>query len=264
MSFPLCCGLFLCAVAAVAPPRDATPKLENAQAELDRADGLRSAMRGKEGDARTAARKSAVEAYRAVREHWSGEAKVCAEASFRAGELLRSANEAGAALAEFQVARERGKDSPYRVRAALEIGHIHRRARESDQALAAYESVLADAAATPGQRDDASYWEGNVYAAAKRVDDARRAWQRVADGGEDPLDRIRAWDEIAGSYVDAGDFEAAAGVLERCREANAEASAEETRLGDRVRRALASMRSADDLQRAVEKRDGKKSERKLP
>jgi tetratricopeptide (TPR) repeat protein len=195
---------------------------------------------------------------------WSADAKACSEAAFHAGELCRSANDAAAALAEFQIARERGKDSPYRIRAGLEIAHIHRRAQDHERALAAYEAVLADAAATPGQRDDASYWEGAVYASAKRIDDARRAWQRVADGGEDPLDRIRAWDGIAGSYVGAGDLEAAAGAPERCREATADAAAEETRLGERVRRALASMRAVDDLQRAVEKRDGKKSERKLP
>jgi tetratricopeptide (TPR) repeat protein len=255
--------LFLCTVAAETPR--ATPqKLESAQAELAHADEVRSAMRGKEGEAKVAARKAAVEAYRAVREHWSTDAKACSEAAFHAGELLRSANDAAAALSEFQIARERGKDSPFRVRAGLEIAHIHRRAQDDERALAAYEAVLADAGATPGQRDDASYWEGAVYASAKRLDDARRAWQRVADGGEDPLDRIRAWDGIAGSYVDAGDLEAAAGALERCREATADAAAEETRLGERVRRALASMRAVDDLQRAVEKRDGKKSERKLP
>ena len=168
------------------------------------------------------------------------------------------------ALAEFQIARERGKDSPYRVRAGLEIAHLHRRAQDVERALAAYEAVLTDAAATPGQRDDASYWEGHVYASAKRIEDARRVWQRLADTGEDPLDRIRAWDGIAASYVDAGDLEGAAGALERCREATAEVAAEETRLGERVRRALATMRAVDDLQRAVEKRDGKKSERKLP
>jgi tetratricopeptide (TPR) repeat protein len=221
-------------------------------------------MRGKEGEAKVAARKSALEAYRAVREHWGSDAKACTEAAFHAGELLRSASDTAAALAEFQVARERGKDSPYRIRAGLEIAHIHRRGGDQERALAAYEAVLADAAATPGQRDDAAYWEGHVYASAKRIEDARRVWQRVGDTGEDPLDRIRAWDGIAGSYVDAGDLEGAAGALERCREATAEAAAEETRLGERVRRALASMRAADDLQRAVEKRDAKINERKLP
>jgi tetratricopeptide (TPR) repeat protein len=216
-------------------------------------------MRGKEGDERNTTRQAAVQAYKAVREYFTSDARACAEAAFRAGELLRSADDATGAFAEFQVARERGADTPFRVRAELEIAHLHRRARDHEQALASYEAVLTDAASTPSQRDDASYWTGHVYAAEKRVEDARRAWRRVADHGEDPLDRVRAWDCIALSHIDAGDLEAAAGTLEKCREAMAETSAEETRLGERVRNALSSMRSVDDLQRAVEKRDKAKA-----
>jgi len=244
------------------PREEAVPKLENAAAQLAHATSLRSALRGKEGDARASARRAAIAAYQAVREYFGGDARACSEAAFRAGELLRSADDTPGALAQFEAARERAGDSPFRVRAGLEIGHIHRRAQDHEKALAAYEAVLADATATPGQRDDASYWAGHVYAASKRVEDARRTWQRVADGAEDPLDRIRAWDCIASSYVDAGDLEAAAGALERCREAMAESSAEETRLGERVRNALASMRAVDDLQRAVDKRDKGKTTRK--
>jgi tetratricopeptide (TPR) repeat protein len=266
-------ALFLTTAAAGLPPARQGPasedrggvgsssvqKLETAEAQLAHADALRTSMRGKDGDAKSAARKAAIEAYRAVREYFGTDAKACSEASFHAGELLRSSNESSAALEEFQIAHERGKDSPFRVRAELEIAHIHRRGQDHEKALAAYEAVLADAAATPGQRDDASYWEGHVYLSSKRIDDARRAWQRVADTGEDPIDRIRAWDAIAGSFVDAGDLEGASGALEKCREVMAEAAAEETRLGERVRQALASMRSADDLQHAVLKREADKT-----
>ncbi len=247
---------------AAARVEEAVPKLESAAAQLAHAASLRSALRGKEGEGRAAARRSAIAAYQAVREYFGGDARACSEAAFRAGELLRSADDAPGALAQFEIARERGADSPFRVRAGLEIGHLHRRAQDHEKALSAYEAVVADPSATPGQRDDASYWSGHVYAAEKRVDDARRTWQRVADRGEDPLDRIRAWDCIASSFVDSGDLEGAAGVLERCREAMAESSAEETKLGERVRNALASMRAVDDLQRAVEKRDKAKSTRK--
>jgi len=217
-------------------------------------------MRGKEGEIRTANRRAAIDAYRAVREYFASDARACAEAAFRGGELLRSAEDANGAFTEFQIAVERGMDTPFRVRAELEIGHLHRRARDQAKALAAYEAVLVDAAATAGQRDDASYWTGHVYAAEGRIDDARRVWQRVADRGEDPLDRVRAWDCIAQSYVARDDLEAAAGALERCREALADAAAEETRLGDRVRTALASMRAVEELQRAVEKREKSKDD----
>ena len=48
--------------------------------------------------------------------------------------------------------------------------------------------------------------------------------------------------------------EGAAGVLERCRESLSEVASEESKLGERVRSALASMRCIDELTRAIEKR----------
>lgn len=235
------------------------PRLGSAAAQLAHAASLKTAMRGKAGDARESTRKAAIEAYRAVREYFGADPRSSAEAAFRAGELLRASADTAGAMSEFQFARERGADSPFRVRAALEIGHMHRRDRKHGEALTVYEGVLADAGATPSQRDDASFWVGQVHTMEGRIEDARRAWQRVADGAEDPVSRIRAWDCIALSYVTSGDLEAAAGVVERCREALSEVSAEETRLGERVRDALSTMRSLDDLQRAVREREESKT-----
>lgn len=252
------------AVPAPAPHEiDAVPRMESAQEQLKYAAGLKQAMRGTEGEARDAARKTAVQAYRAVRQHYKEDAKACAEASFRAGELLRSANDMEGALSEFSIAKERGADSPFRVRAMLEIGHVQRREKKYQEALSAYEAVLSDATATQRQKDDASLWAGGVYAELKRPDDARRAWQRVADGAEDPLDRIRAYDNLAQALIDKGDLEGAAGMLDRCREALSDASSEESKLGERVRSALTSMRAHDELARAVAQRDkGKESGKK--
>lgn len=240
---------------------EAVPRLESSAAQLAHAAACKTAMRGKAGAALESARKAAIEAYRAVREHFAADARACAEASFRAGELLRASSDSAGALAEFQLARERGADTPFRVRAVLEIGHIHRRGRKHAETLTAYESVLVDPGATPSQRDDASYWIGQVHLVEGRIEDARRAWKRVAEEGEDPLDRIRAWDCIALTFVASGDLEGAAGVVERCREALSEVSAEETRLGERVRDALSTMRVLDDLQRAVQEREASKTKK---
>lgn len=242
------------------------PRLESSAAQLAHAASCRAAMRGTAGEALVSARASAIEAYRAVREHFAADARACAEASFRAGELLRAASDAAGAIAEFQLARELGAETPFRVRATLEIGHVHRRGERAADAMAAYESVLADTGAKPPQRDDASYWIGHVHQSEGRIEDARRAWKRVAEGAEDPLDRIRSWDCIALTFVASGDLEGAAGVVERCREALSEVAAEETRLGERVRDALSTMRVLDDLQRAVQERDAareKQEEKKI-
>jgi tetratricopeptide (TPR) repeat protein len=239
-------------VAREAPP---APKLESARAQLDHADGLRRALRGLEDTARKDAQLRAAAAYRAVREHFPGDAGACAEAAYRGAELVRQAGELDAARAEYAVARERGAGTPWRVRAALELGHLERRAKRSAPALAAYEAVIADASASPGQRDDASLWSGRVLADDGRTEDAVRVWTRVADHGDDPLDRIRGYDYWAQELVEQTDLEGAAGVLERCRSQLAEAAQEESRLGERLRAALAGMRAIEVLARAVEKRE---------
>jgi tetratricopeptide (TPR) repeat protein len=236
------------------------PKKESAQAQLQYAQMLRQTMRGMEGDARNGARKSAIAAYRAVHEYFPGDAAACAEGAFRAGELLRAANENEAALAEFAIARDKGTGTPFRGRGLLEIGHVERRTQKYQEALLAYEAVLSDAGTTQRQKDDASLWAGHVYAALKRPDDAHRAWQRVADSAEDPIDRIKAFDCMAQAAIEKGDLDGASALLEKCHEAVAEAASEETRLGDRVRNALSGMRAHDELQRAIEKRDRAKNE----
>lgn len=243
------------AVRADAPlAGEAVPKRPTAREQLEYATGLKTGLRGQAGPARDAGRVAAVRAYRAVRELFPAEAPVCAEAAFRAGELLRSSGDSSAAVTEFRYAREHGGETPFRVRALLEIGHVERRAQRFQEALTAYEGVSTDATATPGQKDDATLWAGTVYAELGRPDDARRAWTRVAEAAEDPLDRVRAYDQLALAAVGRGELEGAAGLLERCREALADTAAEETKLGERVRNAVADMRVHDVLQRAVAKR----------
>lgn len=229
-------------------------KLETAKAQMEHATALKKTLRGLEGDARDRARAEVVAAYRAVREYFSGDGAACAEAAFRAGELLRTADDLAGALAEFTVARDRGTGTDFRVRAMLEIGHVERRAKQPQKAIAAYETVVADDVASRRQKDDALLWIGRVWAGEERWTDARRVWQKVADGGDDPLDRVQAFDLIASALIEAADLEGAAGTIKRCHEALAEVAGEDTKAGERVRSALASMRSEGQLARAIEKR----------
>jgi len=240
---------------ALAPAaEDPVTKCDKVEAQLKLASDLRNSLRGLEGAERDAARTRAVAACRAVRQYFPAEAAACAEAAFRAGELLRGAGDLEGAAAEFQLAREQKGESPFRVRALVELGHLQRKAKAFDKALASYEAALADPNASAGQRDEASLCVGSVQRDLHRPADARRAWQRVADAGEDPLDRIRAFDRIASLLVEGDDLEGAAGTLERCKEALAAAAAEETRTGERVRSALQNMRAIEELQRAVERK----------
>jgi len=239
---------------APAVPRE-VPRKATAREQLEHAQGLRTALRGSEGPERERARLAAVEAFRAVRELFPTDAQACAEAAFRAGELLRSGGDAEGAQVEFRLARERAGETAWRIRALLELGHLDRRARRPQAALTSYEAVLASDVATRAQKDDASLWVGVVQTALERHDDARRAWLRVAEAGEDPLDRVRGFDHLALASISRADLEGAAGWLERCRESLADVAAEETRIGERVRSAMADMRAHDALARAIAERE---------
>jgi tetratricopeptide (TPR) repeat protein len=235
------------------PPQGGTriAKLESAAEQLRAAGGLKQQMRGTHGLQREGLRDRAIDAYRAVRRYWVRDREACAEAAFRAGELLRAADRHAEALTEFRAACAAATRSGFASRAALEIGHIHRRRGRHAAALDVYLDLVADPAAAAPQRDEAMLWAGRVYALEDRLEDAQRLWVRLSRTARDPVDRVAAFDEWALSVIDSGDLEAAAGVLERCREACADVLLEETQQGRRVRQAISRMSSVGRLERAI-------------
>ena len=230
------------------------PRKESARAQLEYAARRKRELHGRGGEARRRARAQAVAAYRAVRVHFPRERTLGAEATFRAGELLRAGGAAVEALEEFTAARRLGERTEFEARAGLEIGHLHRRGRRHMEALTAYERILADGDSGNRHRDRASYWAGRVHEELERPGDARRCYERVARRGADPVDRIRAFDAWTSSLIDQSDLEGAAGVLELCRSSLRDVALEETALGERVREALERMRSVGRLAREVEER----------
>jgi len=200
------------------------------------------------------ARALAVLAFRAVREYFPEARELGAEAAFRAGELLRAAADDAGARTEFDAACRLGAHTEFSARARIEIGHIERRVGQPQLALDAYLSVLMDVDIAARWRDDAGLAAGRAYEELERVEDARRLFQLVAEHGEDPLDRIRGFDEWAETFVEVDDLEAAAGVLALCRNALASRAAEETELGMRVRNALDRMRCIESIELAVARR----------
>ena len=247
----------------VGPPADSiagraaaheVERKDSARAQLEHAVRRKRELRGRTGTARSRARNTAVAAYRAVRTYFPAEGSLGAEASFRAGELLRAGGFERAAVLEFEQARKLGAGTAFRARGGLELGHLHRRADRLQKALAAYEGVIAMGRAERQHRDRATHWAGRVHEELGRPADARRCWERVARNGEDPVSRIAAFDAWAHSLVAGRDLEGAAGVLELCRAELEDVALEETRLGLRVRSALERMSSVNRLKRAIESR----------
>lgn len=232
------------------------PRRPTAELQLEHALEVRRSLRGQVGAARRAAREAAVEACRAVRRYFPGAHAAVAEASLRAGELLRSGGELEGAVEEFEHAWRAGRRSPFGARGGLEAGHTLRRLGRRVDALGWYESVEALGETHAEERDLAAYWRGRVLEELGRPVDARRAYERAARQGVGPVQRVRAFDAWTGSLVDAGDLEGAAGVLELCRTSLAPFAAERTLLGLRVRGALDAMRAPARLADAVRRRRG--------
>lgn len=223
-------------------------------AQLAHARAQKSELIGTVGEAREQARREAVNAYRAVRRHHPKARVAISEACFRAGVLLRAGGLVEEARVEFGLAVHAGRGTDFRARARLELGHLDRRERRSPDALGHYLGVIVDERACRRHRDAALYWTGRVHADAGRRGDARRAWERVAVDAEDPVDRVRAYDELGLLWIDEGDPEAAAGAWERCRRALVEVAQEETVTGARVRAAMERMRTLRALRKVASRR----------
>lgn len=242
--------------AATAAAIAAIPRLATAREQLELADRRRSGLRHVPRAELASERRRVALAYAAVRHHFPSARATAAEASFRSAEQWRCIGESARALAELEQARRLGAGAEISARAALEIGHIERRRRRWSRALDLYLEVASDASASARWRDEAALWTGKTYAAMGELDEARRRFVHLARAALDPLDRIRAYDEWALTFLVHDDVEAAMGALARCREALAEPAREATELGDRIRRALSRMRCITAIERAVSKRDG--------
>lgn len=232
------------------------PRMDTAEAQLGHARRLKRQMAEKEGKELDFWRKLTVEAYQAVRVFHPAARAAAVEGAFRAGEILRAAGQDEGALQEFAWAAAHGEASEFRVRARLEIGHLHRRAQRWREALEAYLDAAADASASPPRREDAWLWVGTSWKALGLLEDARRTWRRVAEQGTDVLARVTAYDELGRLLIEAGDLEGAAGLLDECLRALSGRALEETEEGERLRRALLRMRIVEELPRAIEGKKG--------
>lgn len=250
-----CTATILCVALCVAfaVPRG-VPRCEDARAQIEYAAKRKLELRGKKDQERKDARMRAVEAYRAVHRYHPRALAERAEASFRAGELLRAGRLPNEARECFEEATRLGKGTEFRARAWLEIGHGYRRGYRLVDALAAYQRVAIDEEAAPRHRDAAMLWRARLHARLDRDREACAAWEHVAREGFDPFDRLEAFDEWALHLIDEGDLEGATGVLNLCDELMAQRLAEETRTGRRLRRTKARMRAYPRLEAAIEAR----------
>ena len=170
-------------------------------------------------------------------------AAIRAEAAFRGGEIRRADGASENALHCFRLARELGAATPFRTRAMLEIGHLHRRAEHWSLALDSFFAVSHDRSARLVERDAALYWSGVIWCECGELNAARRVWRQVARFAERQLDCVRAYDQWSLLEFNCGNLQAARDVLAVCDTQLNPIASEYTAVGASLRRALARMRS---------------------
>jgi len=239
-------------------------RLGSAEEQLAHAQILRSTMSRCVGPERGRRCDEALEAFRAVRRLHPGARAQGAEASYQAGRMLASAGRVAEAREELDSARELGQGSALGPRSEFEIGRLERRLGRAGEALDAFFAAASDPDASRSTCDAAWLEVGSLWAEAGRSDDARRAWRRVAERGAEPLDRIRAFDRLGRTWIEAGDLEAAGGVLHECLIELSPLVSEETERGARTRRALESMQLVQQLARRIEERRGHEAAKGSP
>ena len=230
------------------------PHMATGEAQLSHARRVKArALRAKGERDREFWRTLAIEAYQAVRVYHPGERKLGAEGAFRAGEMLRAAGRLDSARAEFQEAARRGKGTPFRSRARLELGHLERRAADWRAALEHYLEVASDSTSAVRHREEAWLWAGRMWWEQGSHSEARRAWRGVCERLEDPFLALRAHDELTLAWVEVGDLEAAAGQLLDCKNSLSAILLEETERGERLCSAFQRMRGRKALRSAIER-----------
>jgi RNA polymerase sigma factor (sigma-70 family) len=224
-------------------PRSATDSAEWALRDASR---LKGEMYALEHAEREPALERAVAAYRDIAEREDLDRVQRALSALRAGSLLRAAGRMACAADEFRRAERLG-DAELRARARLELGHLARRAGDARSAAREYEGVLRQIEAPARLRADASFWLARVEHDRGRVEDAREAWRRALASDVDPLDRLRALDELALSHIDRGEADAARAVLRDGLCSLAASAREASSTGARLRAAIERMRSVRAL-----------------
>lgn len=190
---------------------------------------LKKSASGKEAEEKHAALTAAAKECERIAKGAALEPAVAAEAHWRAGELWRTLRHEEEARGCF-AATTRFADAAPRLaaRAWLELGHLDRRAKRWDDALASYRRVVA---LQPEQRRESASaftWQGKVLLAKGDTADGHALLLSVGSRfPELPLDDVRNVDTVACDWIEAGRLEEARDLVADCLERHSTADADD-------------------------------------
>jgi len=225
---------------------------ESVRVALSEASASKREAQKLSGEEREQAMLAVTARYAAIAEDVSYAAAGRAEASFRAGELLRGAKQFEEAAVMFARATELGSSAAggeeFAARGLLESAHLKRRARDVAGALTLYGAVRER---FPGEKRSAAHavtWQGKLQLQS----DQREQGMATLLGfrelfPEYPAEAVRNADLVALEQLEAGDDAGARQTVEQVQKAMEGIVAEGGKRAESVGKALAAMRVTEQL-----------------
>ncbi len=216
-----------------------------ARKELAAAGKLARVPRGTPTVDRARRLEQALRGFEAIERRYTSTPSVAAMAAFREGEVLRRLRRVDDAVAAFERAA-RVDSEGIAARALVEAGHALRRAKQPSDALVRYRASVAKRGGR--YSDTARLWVAKTLASLGRIPDAQRGLRELGgDTHADARTRIRAFDDLAMSYVKSKDLDQAKGVIRLAEESLAAETSADTRKSKGLRRSLEHMRARKSI-----------------
>ena len=189
----------------------------------------------------------AVAAFARIERDYEAHREIVAEASFRRGQMLGRLGRPDEAQQAFE--RSAGLSGKrWAARALYEAGNAQRRSKRWTKALACYRKAMS----AQDVRYATKAWlaVGKALLRLGRVPEARAELEKLAkDPGRDAFERVRAFDELASTYLSEKRLDLAREVLAQADAALTAQSAGEDKRSASLRRSLQRMRSRKKLAR---------------
>jgi len=170
-----------------------------------------------------------------------------AQAAFRAGEIYRSVGLPERAGKSFQKAVAFDRSGEFAARSLNELGHLHRRKKDYPKALEFYARVQKECPKVRDECADAVTWTGKVLLKQEQSDRGRQVLLGFAERFPDfPVQAIRNIDLAACSLIKEGRIDAAAVLVESCRQTYDRAGDGNKSMKRKIEKALGKMK-ADEI-----------------
>jgi tetratricopeptide (TPR) repeat protein len=230
-------------------PAPAARAAVGGKAALQKVHAEAEKLRGTKGPERLQLLETFAQRFEQVASEHAGDRLVAAEAWFEAAELWRRHNSLAKADVGYRKANE--LDAPrYAERALLELGHVQRRQKEIDAAIANYRTVAA-LKPTSARSHEARLWIGRTLQTKGDLAAAITAFEAAVTGATTPTRVVEACDYLAKALIRKGDLDGARAAIQR---AESKIPTDDDPETARITKAVEGMSARRALQRAL---DGK-------